>query len=111
MPNFKCLYYFYSTRLSVLEIKRTDLPDGAPLSEIYKWLVLPSDSDKVIELHFKSMDRSGSDEFREFQEGEFRFNTIEGNLYLDGIDFRLERKKVEDVTSETLEDVGSFIAG
>ena len=109
MPTFKCLYYFYSTELSVIEIKRTDLPEGAPLSDIYKWLVLPSKSEEVIELHFKSMDKTETDEYRGFVEGEFRFNSVEGHLNLEGTSYRLEQKNPEEVPVDCLEFIRNLL--
>lgn len=109
MPTFKCLYFFHCEHLSVIEIKRTDLPEGAPLSDIYKWLVLPSQSEKVIELHFKSMDKTETEEFRGFVEGEFRFNSVEGHLSLQGTSYLLVRKNPEEVPVDCLGVIRNFL--
>lgn len=110
MPSFKRLYYFISTDFSVLEIKRSNLPENAPLSDIYKWLILNLKSGKIFELDFKSMDKNDHEEFRTFVEGEFRFNTGEGHLSLLGKSFRLERKGQDEVPSESLDLVKKYLS-
>lgn len=110
MPSFKCLYYFTSFDTSVLEIKRTDLPEGALLSDIYKWLVLIHKSGKIFELDFKSMDKDKNGEFRTFVEGEFRFNTVEGYLSLLGKNFQLEIKDPKEVPGENLDLIRKYLS-
>ena len=110
MPSFKYLYYFTSTDISVIEIKRTDLPESAPLSDIYKWLILNLGTGKIFELDFKSMDKNDHEEFRTFVEGEFRFNTGEGYLSLLGKSFRLERKNQNEFPGESFELVKKYLS-
>jgi RimJ/RimL family protein N-acetyltransferase len=110
MPSFKCLYYFISIDISVLEIKITDLPENAPLSNIYKWLILDLKSGKIFELDFKSMDKNEHEEFRTFAEGEFRFNAGEGHLSLLGKSFRLERKDQDQISGESLDLVKKYLS-
>lgn len=110
MLSFKCLYYFTSTDITVMETKRTDLTEGAPVSDIYKWLILSSQTGKIFELDFKSMDRNKNEEIRTFAEGEFRFNTVEGHLSLLGKSFRLNRKNQDEVPNDSLELVKKYFS-
>lgn len=110
MPIFKCLYYFYSSDLTVIEIKRTDLPAGTPLSDIYKWLILTPQKEKVLELDFQSMNEVGDEESRTFVEGEFRFNSVEGYLNLLGEVFRLERKNQDEFPKDSRDLVKRYLS-
>lgn len=109
MNSFKCLYYFTSPKISVIEIKRTDLAENAPLSETYKWLAIFNSSQTVVELKFKSMNQTESEEFRSFTEGDLKFNFREGDLNLRGERYGLERRNHEEVPSEILKTVEDFL--
>lgn len=109
MANFKCLYYFTSPNISVIEIKRTDLAENAPLSETYKWLVIFNSSQTVVELKFKSMSKTDSDDFRSFSEGDLKFNLNEGDLNLRGERYGLERRNHEEVAPEILKTVEGYL--
>ncbi len=109
MPLIKCLHYFTSTDISLLEIQRTDHSESASPSSIYKWLVLSPKSGLVLELDFKLMGERERDEFRIFVEGEFRFNAKEGHLSLLGKNYQLERQGKEKVSIEILEIVKSYL--
>lgn len=73
MPKLKYLYYFSSPDIEVIEVKRLDLGD-APLSEIYKWLVVSRPTGKVRQLTFRSMNKIDDREFRTFIEGALEFD-------------------------------------
>jgi hypothetical protein len=100
MLHFNCLYYFTSAETTILEIKRLDLPSGAALGDIYKWLVVDQRTNKVCELQFKSMSQTEQQEERIFKEGEFHFNHQEGRLKFLGRDYLLSRENQERVPEE-----------
>lgn len=81
MPSLKYLYYFSSTQVDVIEVKRLDQLD-APISEIYKWLIIKKESDTVSEFNFKSMSKSEDKEYRNFIEGSLTFDKKEALLSL-----------------------------
>lgn len=109
MPSFKCLYYFTSPKISVVEIKRTDLLEGAPLSDIYKWLIIIPKTREVLDLEFKSMQKIENEDFRSFVEGEFRFNTVEGHFNLFGKNFQLNFKNQNEVSEAILDLIAKHL--
>jgi hypothetical protein len=109
MPSFKCLYYFTSPEFSVVEIKRTDLVEGAPLSDIYKWLIVIPQKDEVFDLEFKSMQKIENEEFRSFVEGEFRFNRVEGHFNLFDKNFQLVFKNQNEVSEAILDLIAKHL--
>lgn len=110
MPSFTCLYYFYSVDLSVVEIKRTDLAEDAPLSERYKWLVVIPETRKVLELDFRSMKNEGDNGLRIFVEGEFRFNKVDGQLSLLGEKHLLECQNPTEVSGAVLNQIAEHLS-
>jgi hypothetical protein len=109
MPSFKCLYYFTSSEFSVVEIKRTDLVEGAPLSDIYRWLIVIPQKEEVFDLEFKSMQKIENEEFRSFVEGEFRFNRVEGYFNLLGKNFQLVFKNQNEVSDAILDLIAKHL--
>jgi hypothetical protein len=109
MPSFKCLYYFTSSEFSVVEIKRTDLLEGAPLSDIYKWLIIIPQKEEVFDLKFKSMQKIENEEFRSFVEGEFRFNRVEGHFNLFDKNFQLDFKNQNEVSDAILDLIAKHL--
>lgn len=74
-PAFSCLYYLDNSEHCILEIKRTDLPENADISEVCRWLVLTKQSQQVPQLTFRSMDSSGEVQERFFDQGYLKFNS------------------------------------
>lgn len=109
MQNLKCLYYFTSDEISVIEIKRTELPEDAPLSEIYKWLIV-SKNKKIFELDFVSMGKSGDEESRVFVESDFKFNQFQGNFKILGKSFLLICNNPNELPSEELSLIQSYLS-
>ncbi|HXH31812.1 MAG TPA: GNAT family protein [Bacteriovoracaceae bacterium] len=100
MPKIKYLYYFSSPEIDVVETKRLDLED-APLSEIYKWIIIWKDTGKVWELDFKSMNKNEIEESREFIEGSLGFNDKEATLKIFNHKFLLKVMRPEEIPSLT----------
>lgn len=55
-----------TTDLDLVEVKRLDQEESAPLSEVYKWLIVSNKLQKVFELDFKAMSRTSDKQTREF---------------------------------------------
>lgn len=96
MLKLKFLYYFSGPDIEMVEIKRLDLVD-APLSDIYKWLVIRKESGEVLQLNFKAMNKSLDVESRDFEEGSLSFNSLEANLELKSYHYSLKVLKPEQV--------------
>lgn len=96
MPSLKYLYHFSSPLFDIVEVKRLDLSD-APLSEIFKWLIVRRNSGKVWELDFKSMDKSADKEFRTFLEGSLTFDHSMAMLSLFKNKYSLEVMNPEEI--------------
>jgi hypothetical protein len=102
-PEYKFLYMFSSDQLDLVEIKRLDQSESAPLSSIYKWLVI--ENNKVTKFTFKSMDKKEK-EFREFEEGKLEFDDLSALLTFNNSQYRL--KKVAQVKPDTMNAIQSF---
>lgn len=75
---FECLYLLESPELYLLEVKRNDLNEYAPIAEKFQWLRIEKSSLKISKLSFRSMDSSKDIEERFFEEGFLKFNTETG---------------------------------
>ena len=74
MPKFECLFFLENLDLQIIEIKRSDLPEDADLSERFKWLRVETATMQISILNFASTDSSGEIEERYFKEGYLKFN-------------------------------------
>jgi len=77
-PTFKCLYLLENETHIILEIKRTDLPADADLSDVYKWLFIDKNGLSINQLWFCSADSSGDLEERYFEQGYLKFDSVQG---------------------------------
>lgn len=75
--NYNFLYAFTNQGTALVEIKRTDLPAGAPVGSVYHWLLIQGT--KVTKLTFKSMEK-GEVERREFAEGKLEFTPVQATF-------------------------------
>lgn len=74
-PSFNCLYLFENPEISILEIKRTDVPSGTPKSDIYNWLLVDKMTLDITVLTFLSMKSDFNSEERFFGEGYLSFES------------------------------------
>lgn len=109
MPSFNTLYYFHSPDIDLIEIKRTDLADDAPLSDRYKWLVLFPKIEKVVALQFNSIEKRVDEEIRLFTEGDFRFNTLKGDFNFLNQNYHLDRKSSNDVPMKSFDLIRRYL--
>ena len=87
MINFEPLYLFLNEDITLFEVKRNDLPDNSPLDEVYHWLTVSKKNPDIRRLTFKNKgveNVNGNDiNFREFHEGELRFDSNFAKFILD----------------------------
>lgn len=94
MPNFKCLYHLENYDLYIIEIKRTDLSNDAPIADRFKWLKISKETLEITPLNFASMDSAGEIEERYFEEGYLKFDSKTGTFIekYNSAQHALERK-------------------
>jgi hypothetical protein len=98
-PTFICLYYLENTEQCILEIKRTDLPENADISEVFKWLVLTKKNQQIQPLIFRSMDSSGEVQERFFEQGYLKFSSQNGT-YIEK--FNSAQHQLDNKTGQSL---------
>lgn len=72
--SFEFLYCFKSHGVCLLEMKRTDLPDGAPPDQCFFWLRINLESSQVERLTFQDAGREENLEVREFDDCSLTFD-------------------------------------
>ncbi|MEQ7802020.1 hypothetical protein ABDJ41_19650 [Pedobacter sp. ASV1-7] len=98
-PAFICLYYLENTEQCILEIKRTDLPENADISEVFQWLILTKQSQQIQPLIFGSMDSSGEVQERFFEQGYLKFSNQSGT-YIEK--FNSAQHQLDNKTGQSL---------
>ena len=87
MINFEPLYLFLNEDITLFEVKRNDLPDNTPPDQVYHWLTVSKKKPEVRKLTFKNkgVENVNGNEinFREFKEGELRFDSNFAKFILD----------------------------
>lgn len=90
--DIEFLYAFSSHGLYLVEIKRLDLGEEAPSSDVYYWLRFNTDDGSIERLEFVSMDTDEGVEVREFADGALSFDNEVGEyLYSNGDGVALDR--------------------
>lgn len=107
MQNFECLYYFTFEGTDLIETKRLDLAHSAPLSDVFKWLLIENQT--VRELTFESMNRIDKIDYREFKEGELKFDFDSAELTLSDRVLKLERKQTYHVSPELIARISNYL--
>lgn len=77
---FDFLYVLDSDEFYLVEIKRNDLGDYAPVSEKFQWIKISKSNQSTSRLTFRSMDSSQEIEERYFEEGFLKFNSDTGTF-------------------------------
>jgi hypothetical protein len=77
---FDTLYFLEAEHFYLLEIKRNDLAEDAPVEQRFKWLRIDKQTDLITELTFSSMDSSEEIEERFFEQGFLKFSAISGTF-------------------------------
>lgn len=105
MSNLKYLYHFSNPALDIIEVKRLDR-EGAPLSEIYKWLVIMKTSPIVWELDFKSMDEGK----RDFIQGSLNFDDEKASFEIFGKMFSLINNNPNELSADLQVTIENYLS-
>jgi len=107
-PHFQTLFYFSNEDISILEIKRLDLPSTADKSDLFHWLLIPKDH-SIQKLTFLSMSEENGLQSREFKEGKLRFNE-EGGFYDAKISHTLKCHQPNDLPDRLVSLLESYLS-
>jgi hypothetical protein len=103
--KFKILYAFQKLESEteyIIELKRLDLNSDAPLSQKFRWIII--NASNIESLSFVSRDKIDSTEYRKFIEGEFNFDSENGEFcYSTAINQKIPYKCC--IPSETIEPI------
>lgn len=80
LSNYKILYRFENADTLIMEVKRTDLQEGADISQVYHWLYLDKLTQSMVKLWFRSMDSSAEIEERYFEQGYLKFSSTDATF-------------------------------
>lgn len=80
LSNYKILYLFENAETLIMEVKRTDLPEGTDIAQVYHWLYLDKLTFSMVKLWFRSMDSSAEIEERFFEQGYLKFSNTEATF-------------------------------
>ncbi|NQX38419.1 hypothetical protein SAMN05421820_101439 [Pedobacter steynii] len=111
-PSFTCLYFLENEKHLILEIKRTDLPQDAELSEVFLWLVMEKERKLILPLTFRSMDSSGEVQERFFEQGYLKFNNLTGT-YIEKFNsgqHQLGNKSGNPLQAEIIDIIAEYLA-
>jgi hypothetical protein len=107
------LYYFQNEYMTLVEVKRDDLPASARPDQVYAWLVIDPKKKEFRKLGFKSMNSEMVNgnliNIRGFNEGELRFDALFAKFVYGPNSHLLENSKVESVTSEVKDIVKQYL--
>lgn len=99
--NFKCLYFFSSPTVDVMEVKRLGKPADAPPSEVYQWIILDKQKNETIKLSFKAMEENK----RTFDEAQLQFNEVKAILFWNNRMIDLSVKNPADAVLDQLKPI------
>jgi hypothetical protein len=72
------LFFLENDSISIVEIKRTDLPGEQNPDKVYHWLLFDKDTQQLQKLAFVSMNSQPTLQERTFQQGQLQFTTETG---------------------------------
>ena len=112
--EYSFLYYFQNEYMTLVEIKRTDLPEDSNPEQAYSWLVINPQTVEYKKLSFKSMGTEMVNgnliNIRVFNEGELRFHGLFAKFVYGPNSHLLENKisaepgkKIADIVSTYLD--------
>ena len=111
-PDIECLFYFHSDSFQVVEVKVHGLPgEDSPPAEVYHWLTHDENSREISRLSFVSMESEGARQYRQFDEGELRFDLSRAQLILKAqpAELELEVRNPASVADELNSRVRVFL--
>ena len=104
-------FYFHSDSFQVVEVKVHGLPQGSPPAKVYHWLTHDENSREISRLSFVSMESEGDQQYRQFDEGELRFDPSRARMTLKAqpAEFELEVRNPASVADDLLSRVRAFL--
>lgn len=103
-PLFSFLYHFQNEYMTLIEVKRDDLPASASPDQIFAWLVIDLMKKEFRKLRFQSMSTETINgnliNVRSFAEGELRFDQFFAKFVYGPQSHLLENSKLESVPDE-----------
>lgn len=79
--SYRVLFLLQSPSLTLLEIKRLDLPADASVGDVYRWLRYDAATDTLTGLDFVHMHSAPPLEERQFRQGTLRFSAAAGTFW------------------------------
>jgi hypothetical protein len=86
---YKVLFFLENSDVIITEIKRTDVIDDNP-DKKYHWVFYEKKDGSIRKLTFISMDYSNDFQKRFFQQGELKFNSVDGSFIEKGMHIVLQ---------------------
>jgi hypothetical protein len=110
-PDIEYLFYFHTDSFQVVEVKVHGLPQDSPPAAVYHWLTHDENSREIRRLSFVSMESEGDRQYRQFDEGELRFDLSRAWMTLTALpaEFELEVRNPTSVADELNSRVRAFL--
>jgi len=108
---FDTLYFLEAEHFYLMEIKRNDLEEDAPVGQRFKWLKIEKQTNLITELTFSSMDSSEQIEERFFEEGFLKFNLTKGTFIekYNSAQYPLENREPKSLPIEIDKMIQNFL--
>ena len=109
--KYEVLYYLMNEKVTLVEIKRSDLPSNSPKEHIYQWLVMKG-GEAIRQLEFSSMKEEEVAgkliNIRVFKGAELRFDELFGKFVLGDELFILKNCSSEKVPQNVTTKISSL---
>lgn len=111
--EYSFLYYFQNEYMTLVEIKRTDLPEDSSPEQVYSWLVINPQTAEYKKLGFKSMGTEMVNgnliNIRVFDEGELRFDGLFAKFVYGPNSHLLENKSSAEPGKNIADIVSTYL--
>lgn len=77
---FQVLFYFSNETNALIEVKKCDTAADAPPDRVFFWLYCDGETGQLQRLDFRSMNRCGAQQQREFAQGALHFDDAQAHL-------------------------------
>ncbi|MFY7991769.1 MAG: hypothetical protein ACOVP4_00635 [Bacteriovoracaceae bacterium] len=111
--KYSFLYCFQNEYMTLVEIKRTDLPEDSTPEQVYSWLVINPQTAEYKKLGFKSMGTEMVNgnliNIRVFNEGELRFDGLFAKFVYGPNSHLLENKSSAEPSKNIADIVSTYL--
>ncbi len=111
---YTALFYFMNEEVSVIEVKRTDIPEDSDKDKMYHWLKYTQGSKKIERLRFRSMSsevvNGNNINIRAFADGELRFDKDFAKFLHCNDGHLIMNRPVQDIPDELSGQINSFLS-